>query len=79
MIQQDYLRFFTSYLSQIPIPDVIPAQRAAIEPLVRKLLDAKGQGLHVSEWEQELNALVYELYGLTREEIRIVEEAICNA
>jgi len=28
------------------------------------------------EWEQELNALVYELYRLTNEEIRIIEEAM---
>jgi len=30
-------------------------------------------GPQVTEWEQELNALVYELYGLTEEEIAIVE------
>jgi len=35
---------------------------------VRKLLDAKGQGPQVAEWERELNALVYELYGLTEED-----------
>ena len=73
MIQQDYLRFFTSYLSQIPIPDATPAQRAAIEVLVRKLLDAEGQGPQVADWERELNALVYEVYGLKEEEIAIVE------
>ena len=47
--------------------------RAAIEALAHKLLDAKGQGPQVAEWERELNALVYELYGLTEEEIAIVE------
>jgi hypothetical protein len=30
-------------------------------------------GPQVAEWEQELNALVYELYGLMEEEITIVE------
>jgi len=73
MIQQDYMRFFSSYLGQVPISPVIPAQRAAIESLVRKLLDAGGQGPEVEAWEQELNALVYEVYGLTAEEIDIVE------
>ena len=29
----------------------------------------------MAEWERELNALVYELYSLTDEEIKIVEEA----
>jgi hypothetical protein len=40
---------------------------------VRKLLDAKGQGSQVAEWERELNALVYEAYGLTEGEIGVVE------
>ena len=31
------------------------------------------QGPQVLEWERELNALVYELYGLTEEEIGVVE------
>jgi len=29
----------------------------------------------VAEWEQALNALVYALYKLTDDEIRIIEEA----
>jgi len=29
--------------------------------------------LQVAEWEQELNALAYELHGLTEEEIGVVE------
>ena len=32
-----------------------------------------GQGLRVAKCERELNALGYELYGLTEEEITIVE------
>jgi len=50
-------------------------QRAAIEPLVRNLLAAKGRGPHIAEWEQELNALVDEFYSLNNKEIRIVEKA----
>jgi hypothetical protein len=73
MIQQDYLRFFTPYTAQVPIPDLTPVQRTAMGALVCKLLDAEGQGPQVAEWERELNALVYELYGLKEEEIAIVE------
>ena len=68
-----FIEYKPIYVTQIPIPDTTPAQRAAIESLVRKLLDAKGQGSQVAEWERELNALVYELYGLTEEEIGVVE------
>ncbi|RLC69862.1 MAG: hypothetical protein DRI81_19905 [Chloroflexi bacterium] len=84
-IRGDYLRFIAMYMKQVPIPDATPARRTAIKSLVRKLLDAhSGQTSEVSEtsevsiaqiaqWERELNALVYELYGLTEEEIAIVE------
>jgi adenine-specific DNA-methyltransferase len=72
-IRGDYLRFIATYMEQVPIPDAAPAQRAAIESLVRKLLDAEGQGPQVAEWEQELNALMYELYELTEEEVDVVE------
>ena len=30
-------------------------------------------GPQVAEWERELNAVVYKLYGLTEEEIGVVE------
>ena len=72
-IRGDYLRFIAMYMEQVPIPQATPAQCAAIESLVRKLLDAEGQGPQVAEWERELNALVYEVYGLTEKEIAIVE------
>jgi hypothetical protein len=72
-IQQGYLRFIAMYMERIPIPDPTPDQRAAIEALVRKLLDAERQGPHVQTWERALNALVYQVYGLTEEEIAIVE------
>lgn len=63
----------TIYIEQIPVPQGHPAQHAAIETLVRKLLHAEGQGLQVAEWKWELNVLVYELHGLAEEEIGIVE------
>jgi len=72
-VQQGYMEFRVTYVQRIPVPSADPLQRVAIEALVRKLLDAKGQGPQVADWERELNALVYELYGLTEEEIAIIE------
>jgi hypothetical protein len=71
-IQRGY-QLIADYFGKIPIPDANPAQRTAIEALVRRLLDAKGQGPQVAEWERELNGLVYELYGLTEKEIVAME------
>jgi len=84
-IQSDYMRFIATYMGQVPIPAATPAQRAAVESLVRNLLNAHAaQTFEVSEtsevsadqvkaWEAELNALVYQAYGLTEGEIQIVE------
>jgi len=73
-VQQGYMEFRTIYIEQISVPAATPAQHAAIEVLVRKLLDVEGQGPQVAGWEWELDALVYELYELTDEEIAIVEK-----
>ena len=55
-----------------------PTQRAAIEGPVCKLLEAhRGWDCQfdpqIEAWERELNALVYEAYGLTDEEIAVFE------
>ena len=44
---------------------------------MREGLSAKQRdtGADVSAWERELNELVYTLYGLTDEEIKLVEES----
>ncbi len=70
--QRDYLRAFSDYMKQIPIPAAPSAERAAISALVQKCLEARGQGAGVAEWEAEINERVARLYGLTREEIKIV-------
>jgi hypothetical protein len=66
------------YVKQVPIPEPTEPQREAIEALVRKLLDVEGQGPQVEEWERALNALVYEVYGLTDDEIAIVERSTAD-
>ena len=46
-----------------------------IEDKVKKILDSrqKGISINVNSIESEINKLVYQLYGLTQEEISIVE------
>jgi len=73
-IQSDYLRFIATYMEQVPIPKPTSSQVTTIESLVRKLLDARGQGPWVAEWEQKLNVIVYETYGLTKAEIDTIWE-----
>ncbi len=38
-----------------------------------KILESKKQGKDTTALEEEIDRMVYELYGLTKEEVRIVE------
>ncbi|MBN2002697.1 MAG: Eco57I restriction-modification methylase domain-containing protein [Anaerolineae bacterium] len=71
--QGGFYEFKPMYVTQIPIPESpIPDP---IAPLVDRILAAKraDPAAAVSAWEREIDALVYQLYGLTAEEIAIVE------
>ncbi len=69
--QGGFFEFKPMYVSQIPIVTATESECKAIETLVQKCLDAKGKG--VEDIEKEIDKLVYQLYGLTEEEIEIVE------
>lgn len=77
-IRGGYLRFIATYMSQVPIPSATIDQQETIEAIVRNLLDAGGDGPNVERWERELNELVYEVYGLTDDEIEIIEETVAG-
>jgi hypothetical protein len=73
------LRLKRQYLEQLPIPNAPPSERKSIVLLVERCLDATGQGLKVTEWEAEINDRVARLYGLTKDEIKLVESASAKA
>lgn len=62
-------------LGSIPIPSATPAQQKPIIALVDKILATKKADAtsDTSELEHKIDELVYKLYGLTEEEIAIVE------
>src|SRR5690554_5138586 len=71
-IRGGYLRFFTSYMKDAPIPK----NTKALEPLVEKILTAKQEdpSADTTALEREIDVLVYRLYGLTYEEVKVVDE-----
>ena len=59
---------------KLPIPSATATQQAEIAGLVERVLALKGGGVDTSALEAQIDALVYRLYGLTPEEIAVVEE-----
>ena len=73
-VRGGYLRAFSDYMRQIPIPS--GTQSGAIGGLVHEITDATRVNpiTDVTDLERQIDAHVYALYGLTREEIAMVEE-----
>ena len=76
--QGGFYEFKPMYVGQIPIPSTSQADQAALEALVDRILAAKQANPHadVTNLEREIDEHVYRLYGLTPDEIRIVEESL---
>ena len=64
-----------AYLSKIPIPYAGAYQQQQIIDLVDEILKEKKENEHANTFilQKEIELLVYQLYGLTEEEIKIVE------
>ncbi|MDO9339164.1 MAG: TaqI-like C-terminal specificity domain-containing protein, partial [Bacteroidales bacterium] len=64
------------YFEQIPIPEITDEIKTVLIDKVDKIIAFKktDPAADTSALESEIDRLVYELYGLTEEEIRIVEE-----
>ena len=67
--------FDNYYISKIPLPFVTPEAQQPIVNLVEQTLSAKQENpqTETKAHERKINALVYELYGLTEAEIALVE------
>ncbi len=72
------LHFYPNDAKALPIPDVAPEQQTPIIELVDQILDTKrdNSDADTSVFENKIDKLVYVLYGLTDDEIAIVEDAV---
>jgi hypothetical protein len=66
------------FIEKLPLPPINPTNQpivTQIEELVDKILSAKKSNpqADTSQWEKEIDKLVYSLYELTEEEIKIIE------
>jgi type II restriction/modification system DNA methylase subunit YeeA len=72
---QNGFQLIWKYFGQIPIPQVNPKQREVITSLVNQILTTKKSDpkADITTLETEIDQLVYQLYELTPEEIKIIE------
>ena len=68
-------RWLKYKIELLPIKQPLVEDKLKIENLASEILEQKKQSLNadITELETQIDQLVYELYGLTEEEIRIVE------
>lgn len=73
--KQTFQRIILENVKQLPIPTATPSQQQPIITMVDKILAAKktNSQADTGAWEREIDGLVYELYGLTEDEVKVVE------
>jgi type I restriction-modification system DNA methylase subunit len=86
VLSESTTRGFSIYIEQLPIPPITPQNQQLADQIVQKVqeilsltqspdLDTSQEKQEkVKELEREIDQLVYKLYGLTEEEIRVIEE-----
>ena len=72
------LRWKKVYVEAIPIPEISAAKQRPFIRLVEGILEAKTSDpdADTSEQEAEIDEMVYELYGLTNEEVTAIERSM---
>jgi hypothetical protein len=76
--KDDFTQLTMNDIRKLRIPIPTPNQVVNIENIVDQILTAKKSNpkADTSELEKEIDKIVYELYGLSEEEIRIIEGEI---
>lgn len=72
------LRLKTIYMQHVPIADRTPAQKAELSGLVAQILEDP-EGENVPSLENQIDALVYQLYGLSEAEIDLIKQTYRDA
>ncbi len=71
-----YLEYKVQYIEKIPIKNISKRKQKPFIELVEKVLAGRNNDNDTTELENQIDQLVYELYGLSEEEIRIIEDNV---
>lgn len=72
--------FESKYIKSTPIPNLSKEEEAKLEEYAEQIITTKSQNptADTSALEAEIDQLVYQLYGLTEEEIKIIEDSVSS-
>jgi adenine-specific DNA-methyltransferase len=68
-----YLEYKVQYIEKIPIKNISEKEQKPFIELVEKILEGRKNDNDTTDLENQIDQLVYQLYDLTEEEIKIVE------
>ena len=76
-LEGDTFKSKNAIIHNFPIPPVRDAETDKLVDIIDKIISIKhnNPSADISKWEDEIDRLVYQLYGLTEEEIKIVEQS----
>ena len=71
-----YFEYKPMFIERLPVPQLPVAEQRPFDRLVKRILSTKevDPSTDTRELEREIDQLVYSLYGLTEDEIAVVEE-----
>ena len=65
-------------IKNFPIPQISNRQQSALTVKVNAILKAKAKGSDTAKLEREIDNMVYQLYGLTYDEVKTIEPEYSN-
>ncbi|MCC7431249.1 Eco57I restriction-modification methylase domain-containing protein [bacterium] len=68
------MHFNNYYIGKLPVPRLSEQEQLPFVEKVELILSGKAKGANTSELEREIDLMVYKLYDLNEEEIKIIEK-----
>ena len=68
-----YFEYKPMFVEQLPIPQISKDEEGAFVSIVDRILEKKNDGEDTQNLEGEIDKLVYQLYGLTAEEVEYIK------
>ncbi|RCW36784.1 Eco57I restriction-modification methylase domain-containing protein [Marinilabilia salmonicolor] len=67
------MHFYNFYIQQVPIPNISKEIQLIFVRKVDNIISQKAKGLDTSTLEQDIDNLIYSLYDLTYDEVKIID------